>query len=44
MAEFHDGSAPNAGWGFWAESIDPNLLIPGNRYWVSINDQNANPW
>ena len=44
MAEFHDGSAPNAGWGFWAESIDPNLLIPGNRYWVRINDQNANPW
>jgi len=44
MAEFHDGSAPNAGWGFWAQSIDPNLLIPGNRYWVRINDQNANPW
>jgi hypothetical protein len=44
MAEFHDGSAPNAGWGFWAESIDPNLLISGNRYWVRINDQNANPW
>lgn len=44
MAEFHDGSAPNAGWGFWAQSDDPNLSISGNRYWVKINDQNANPW
>lgn len=44
MAEFHDGSEPNAGWGFWAQSDDPNLSIPGNRYWVKINDQNANPW
>lgn len=44
MAEFHDGSAPNAGWGFWAQSDDPNLSSPGIRYWVKINDQNANPW
>ena len=44
MAEFHDGSDPNAGWGFWAQSDDPNLSIPGTRYWVKINDQNANPW
>ena len=44
MAEFHDGSDPNAGWGFWAQSDDPNLSLPNNRYWVKINDQNANPW
>lgn len=44
MAEFHDGSDPNAGWGFWAQSNDPNLNSPGIRYWVKINDQNANPW
>ena len=44
MAEFHDGSDPNAGWGFWAQSDDPNLSSPGIRYWVKINDQNANPW
>ncbi|MHC5828452.1 MAG: hypothetical protein ACYT04_74295, partial [Nostoc sp.] len=40
MAEFHDGSDPNAGWGFWAQSNDPNLNSPGIRYWVKINDQN----
>lgn len=44
MAEFHDGSAPNAGWGFWAQSNDPSLSSSGTRYWVKINDQNANPW
>lgn len=44
MAEFHDGSEPSAGWGFWAQSDDPNLSIAGKRYWVKINDQNANPW
>lgn len=44
MVEFHDGIEPNAGWGFWAQSNDTNLSLPGNRYWVKINDQNANPW
>jgi hypothetical protein len=53
MAEFHDGSGPNTGWGFWAEGYnsvegldaEPQTLSVSNaRYWVSINDQNANTW
>jgi hypothetical protein len=53
MAEFHDGSGPNTGWGFWAEGYDsvegldaePQTLSFSNaRYWVCINDQNANTW
>ena len=47
MAEFHDGdrSAGIAGWDFWADaSAIETLQISGQRYWVSINDQSANPW
>jgi hypothetical protein len=47
MAEFHDGdrSAGVAGWDFWADaSAIGTLQISGQRYWVSINDQSANPW
>lgn len=45
MAEFHDGNqhglaTENAGWSFWARG---NLNL-GERYWVRINDQPANPW
>lgn len=43
MAEFHDGIEPS-GFGFYAKSNDPNLNNPNVRYWVKINDQNANPW
>ena len=44
MAEFHDGGR-NAGWDFWADaSAIGTLQILGQRYWVSINDQAANPW
>lgn len=44
MAEFHDGGR-NAGWDFWADaSAIGTLQISGQRYWVSINDQAANPW
>jgi hypothetical protein len=47
MAEFHDGdrNAGWAGWDFWADaSAMPSLRISNVRYWVSINDQPANPW
>lgn len=47
MAEFHDGdrSAGVAGWDFWADaSAIETLQVSGQRYWVSINDQSANPW
>lgn len=37
MAEFHDG--PN-GWRWYANGT----INPDTRFWVSINDQNANPW
>lgn len=45
MAEFHDGNrnglaGEDAGWSFWASG---NLNL-GERYWVRINDQPANPW
>ncbi len=44
MAEFHDGGV-GAGWDFWAEVIAiDGLDNPDIRYWVSINDQPANPW
>jgi hypothetical protein len=44
MAKFHDGGR-NAGWDFWADaSAIGTLQISGQRYWVSINDQAANPW
>jgi hypothetical protein len=47
MAEFHDGdsSAGMVGWDFWADASAIEMLkISGTRYWVSINDQSANPW
>jgi len=55
MAEFHDGTVGWAGWTFWAQAADqfnglsPHPInnlnpIPNMRYWVRINDQNANPW
>jgi hypothetical protein len=36
IAEFHDGS----GWGLWAQGN----MKPKERFWVFINDQNANCW
>jgi hypothetical protein len=47
MAEFHDGDreAGIAGWDFWADASAIDMLkISDQRYWVSINDQPANPW
>jgi hypothetical protein len=46
MAEFHDGDpACWAGWDFWGEALGANLApFYNTRFWVSINDQNANPW
>lgn len=47
MAEFHDGdrAAGIAGWDFWADASAIEMLkISDQRYWVSINDQRANPW
>lgn len=45
MAEFHDGGMGRlpgraSGWSFWATG---NLPL-GQRFWVHINDQPANPW
>ena len=45
MAEFHDGNAgvmvgELSGWDFWAYGG----VEPGERFWVRINDQPANPW
>ncbi|MBJ6761493.1 S8 family serine peptidase [Myxococcaceae bacterium JPH2] len=37
MAEFHDGGG---GWAYWAQGTLPTT----SRFWVSINDQPANPW
>lgn len=37
MAEFHDGGG---GWNWWAEGV----LGTTDRFWVTINDQPANPW
>lgn len=49
MVEHHDNNV--GGWGLGAEihpmSASNTLLGNGNktlRFWVSINDQNANPW
>jgi hypothetical protein len=47
MAEFHDGDRETgiAGWDFWADASAIEMLkISDRRYWVSINDQPANPW
>lgn len=45
MAEFHDGwYGPSlqytGGWSYWAYG---NIPV-GQRFWVAINDQPANPW
>lgn len=45
MAEFHDGFygtnlASSGGWSYWGYG---NIPI-GQRMWVAINDQPANPW
>ena len=45
MAEFHDGGLGNgvgasSGFKFWAFGG----LEPGQRFWVAISDQAANPW
>ncbi|MDH6137530.1 hypothetical protein P3T37_006963 [Kitasatospora sp. MAA4] len=44
-AEFHDGyvgSNPGSqgGWSFWANGT----IATSTRFWVAINDQQANPW
>lgn len=46
MAEFHDGDPTLwSGWDFWGEALNANLTpFRNTRFWVSINDQNANPW
>jgi len=47
MAEFHDGDASLwSGWDFWGEVVSSPRSLLGNkrRFWVSINDQPANPW
>ncbi len=43
IAEFHDGALGTAGtdgWKLWAYGG----LTTDRRFWISINDQNANPW
>jgi len=45
FAEFHDGRygptfSTSSGWSFWGAG----QLTLGSRFWVSINDQPANPW
>ncbi len=55
MAAFHDGdkAAGWAGWDFWADATDfaagPSgkaklESLMGQRFWVAIDDQPANPW
>lgn len=49
MAEFHDGYQPGGitGWDFWADGSNVNLRgenLSNKRFWVAINDQQANPW
>jgi hypothetical protein len=46
MAEFHDGDPTLwSGWDFWGAALNADLTpFKGTRFWVSINDQNANPW
>ncbi|MDQ1294446.1 MAG: hypothetical protein QG608_2329 [Actinomycetota bacterium] len=46
MGEFHDGWWDNGGtyerggWRYWAHGVVPADI----RFWVHIDDQNANPW
>ncbi|HYH95377.1 carboxypeptidase-like regulatory domain-containing protein [Hyalangium sp.] len=46
MAEFHDGDPTLwTGWDFWAEVSGASITpFQNTRFWVAINDQNANPW
>jgi xanthomonalisin len=46
MAEFHDGDpALWSGWDFWADTRLVGRPPRGAaRFWVAINDQQANPW
>jgi hypothetical protein len=46
MAGFHDGDpALWSGWDFWAAARGASIApFQNTRFWVSINDQNANPW
>lgn len=50
MAEFHDGDQSGwAGWSFWVDMTDVYKNTYGfdfitSKYWVAINDQQANPW
>jgi hypothetical protein len=46
MAEFHDGDEGYpSGWDFWDEVRGADLApFQNTRFWVSIDDQNANPW
>jgi hypothetical protein len=50
MAEFHDGDQSGwAGWSFWVDMTDVykntySFDFLTSRYWVAINDQQANPW
>jgi hypothetical protein len=51
MAEFHDGNPSDGwvGWDFWADGskviLNPTgTSLMNRRFWVSINDQPANPW
>jgi hypothetical protein len=51
MAEFHDGGkGREAGWSFWVDGTRGNISqevkkdLHKRRFWVSINDQPANPW
>jgi hypothetical protein len=46
MGEFHDGWWDNGGtyerggWNFWAHGVIPD----NTRFWIRVDDQNANPW
>ena len=46
MAEFHDGDKATGltGWKFWGVASENNLNGFKDRMWVSITDQNTNPW
>lgn len=54
MAEFHDGTGANPGWGFWAEgynvlqglSAQPvvNPVSSEARYWIDVEKGGVHPW
>jgi hypothetical protein len=53
MAEFHDGTGPNPGWGFWAEGyntlqgLSSQPLIGKSseaRYWIDVEKGGVHPW